>query len=43
MAGWLMQGRAYVGGPETIYLLHAVILALSQPFCKLPAGNSTAA
>lgn len=43
VAGWLTQGRAYAGGPETINLLHGGILALSRPFCKLPTGNSTAA
>jgi hypothetical protein len=39
VAGWLRQGRANAGGPESINLLHGVILALTRPFCKLPAGN----
>ena len=43
VAGWLTQGGANAGGPETINLLHAAILALSWPFCKLPAGYCTAA
>ena len=43
VAGGLTQGRANAGGPETINLLHAAILALSRPFCKLPAGNCTVA
>ncbi len=43
VAGRLTQGRANAGGPETINLLHSAILALSWPFCKLPAGNRTAA
>ena len=43
VAGWLTQGRFNAGGAEAIDLLHAAILALSRPFCKLPAGNSTVA
>ena len=43
VAGGLTQGRANAGGPESIDLLHAAILALSRPFCKLPAGNRTLA
>ena len=38
VAGWLLRG-----GPETIDLLHGAILALTRPFCKLPAGNCTVA
>jgi hypothetical protein len=43
VARWLTQGRANAGGPESINLLHAAILALSRPFCKLPAGICTVA
>ena len=43
VAGWLRRDRSKAGGAESVDLLHVAILALSRPFCKLPAANGTVA
>jgi hypothetical protein len=40
VTGGLKRDRSKAGGAESVDLLHEGILALSRPFCKLPAGRS---